>query len=882
MVWDTQPDPIDGFTLGLPVGSVNVKDSPYFAKGDGVSDDTSAIQLALNAVMSIGGALYFPTGTYLISGTLTINGTVVVFGDGWGSILKVDSAAARFIPILVQGDSFAAVDGVVLRNFKVDGSLKGQLDAGLIQLNNAVGFLVDHLWVTNGGTPGESAVQGVNGIACSAGALGEVGSTGTIKNCLVEATTKAGINLSTESIGITVDANIVRDCTGNTQTPGIQVLGSINANITNNQIYRSQGVGLFVATSGSAGTYRNAKYPNITGNHIYSNGQGTVVGAGIFVANAATTSSLFGRGLISNNHIYSNGVNVSAAGIHLQNDTNFELSGNYIYRNSSAGVIVEAVQYVNIHHNIIDSNNTSNTANVSGVYLLAKATATLGDILISSNIFLNGAGEHQKRPVFFDNAAAQAVSNILYQDNYATGHETADTYGSTGTAPTNLVRDNAKLQYFNVKEYKAVGDGVTDDGVALTAALDAAAVNGGTVFVPDGTYAYATSPNFARAGVNILASRNTIFKHTGSGGNAFAVDGGSTGPGLLGLKFENITVQGNANSTYGFHVQSVHHSIFNHIRVTGCGTAYPAINVQWGVLNQWDSPRVSVNEGAFISKPLYGILFTRRGSGADHSAANVVTNGIFEGLTTTGGAGILIDYATKIEFIGGTSESNYDGVVITGNGGGNNSFRGLFAEANANKDIIIQTGSNDNAFYNLTTSGIIDLQGTAARNQFIGGLLGDVVLGSSTNYNLLQSTVIISGGSLTDNSATTRYLNVTGLGGTFIVNRVRGGSSTGHIGTNWGSTINILNTQANTHTVPATTNDNRTIGNPESLVAGQRITIRIKNTSGGALGTISFDTLYKLGAAWVNPANGFSRTIGFVCDGTNWIEVERTAVDVAN
>jgi len=63
---------------------VNVKAAPYSAKGDGVTDDTAAIQAAIDSIPSSGGAVYFPRGEYIITAALRPKSAVRLTGDAFG------------------------------------------------------------------------------------------------------------------------------------------------------------------------------------------------------------------------------------------------------------------------------------------------------------------------------------------------------------------------------------------------------------------------------------------------------------------------------------------------------------------------------------------------------------------------------------------------------------------------------------------------------------------------------------------------------------------------------------------------------------------------------------------------------------------------------
>lgn len=62
----------------------------------------------------------------------------------------------------------------------------------------------------------------------------------------------------------------------------------------------------------------------------------------------------------------------------------------------------------------------------------------------------------------------------------------------------------------------------------------------------------------------------------------------------------------------------------------------------------------------------------------------------------------------------------------------------------------------------------------------------------------------------------------------------------------------------------------------------QIIIVTFKNGSGGAHGAGTFDTLYKTSGNLAAIANAKNRSIAFRWDGTNWVELWRTAADVSN
>jgi hypothetical protein len=71
-------------------GVVNVKS--FGATGNGVTDDTAAIQAAMTSVASLGGTVFFPTGTYIIAAPINVYSNTRVTGEGASSVLKASAA----------------------------------------------------------------------------------------------------------------------------------------------------------------------------------------------------------------------------------------------------------------------------------------------------------------------------------------------------------------------------------------------------------------------------------------------------------------------------------------------------------------------------------------------------------------------------------------------------------------------------------------------------------------------------------------------------------------------------------------------------------------------------------------------------------------------
>ena len=358
--------------------AVNVLD--YGATGDGTTDDTAAIQAAINA----GGAVYLPAGTYSVTG-ITLDDNLDMYGDGPDTIILGDGNTS--VITASSKSYFTLRDMTVKRTNGVSGSPTNQT----VVLTSCSWFLVDNVIFdgTSSTYGGYLFVRGafnatINGCrfinkAAFAMTSSDETTGGTwsancvISNCIKEGGASQGMNLyyvrnttfdncvsygstSTYGCGFVIEyecENIaVNNCVAYDNTrDGFYIEGNVaygvrNVTLTNCTAYNNGEAGLnldanFDKISVIGGTYRDnvTTFAAGTGNGIMaaSNVSLTVTGA-LITGNTGNGIRWYGtpfQGCFSGNVIKGNG----AYGIYFDGTpTSISISENVFASNTSGNV----------------------------------------------------------------------------------------------------------------------------------------------------------------------------------------------------------------------------------------------------------------------------------------------------------------------------------------------------------------------------------------------------------------------------------------------------------------------------------------------------------------------------------------------------------------
>lgn len=187
---------------------INVKD--FGAVGDGVADDTAALQAAINAAQN--NKLILSQGVYKITSTLTINAAYNYIIEGVGRNPDVNACSVIYnagTGNAISVTSTGSDNLIYLKDFAIRGTMSSQ--AG-IEATLTSQLTLENLWVSSNGFHGVKLNKCYNA---------------RIKNCVIAQNGQHGLWLNEQSNNITVLTCIVN---GNARKDGgyanIAIVGS--------------------------------------------------------------------------------------------------------------------------------------------------------------------------------------------------------------------------------------------------------------------------------------------------------------------------------------------------------------------------------------------------------------------------------------------------------------------------------------------------------------------------------------------------------------------------------------------------------------------------------------------------------------------------------
>lgn len=113
-----------------------------------------------------------------------------------------------------------------------------------------------------------------------------------------------------------------------------------------------------------------------------------------------------------------------------------------------------------------------------------------------------------------------------------------------------------------------------------------------------------------------------------------------------------------------------------------------------------------------------------------------------------------------------------------------------------------------------------------------------------------------------------------------IPNRIIPGVAAAVVTVTYSAAITFDTSTGDYFKISATDTNAFTIGAPANPTRGANCIVDITNSSGGVMGAITWNAIFKLAGAFTNPASTKRRIITFYHDGSNWVELSRGAADI--
>lgn len=258
-----------------------------------------------------------------------------------------------------------------------------------------------------------------------------------------------------------------------------------------------------------------------------------------------------------------------------------------------------------------------------------------------------------------------------------------------GSVPTTV--ENKLAECVSVKDFGAVGDGLTNDTAAIQTAINYAKNANQRLRFPAGTYLYSTISGLDSSNLTLMGdgSSKTVLKFTGSG---IGLDFGTSVGFRQNITFTGFTVEGNTNTTAIIRATAIARSQWSDINVreansaSGIGFVFRAC-----MLNRFDSLVCSQDLQAMVNAPLEGFnieALAPYGNSSNNTWTNIYAEGA--GVVSNSiNVGIRISGGDQNTFIGGSPEScKTYGLIVGTNPCRYNTFVGMgFENLNATADV---------------------------------------------------------------------------------------------------------------------------------------------------------------------------------------------------
>ena len=255
------------------INGISISVKSCGAVGNGVADDTTAIQAAITEVVALGGGVvYFPPGTYLTSLAITVGTTGVdLLGAGYqASIIKATGGAQDAVTFTSVGSSTTPLNRISRLGFSHSSTTTGSA----IKFSNTIS--IDSVSVTTGMfrfgiSANGGSVVAITGstIFCNTGDASAISVNGTgsgpslaMTGCTVGGggAGQAAVQISNGTQNVIV-GNVVR--LGSANSDGIKVTAG-TAYIVGNAIASSSGGGSALNITGGTAVTAGNRFDGVT------------------------------------------------------------------------------------------------------------------------------------------------------------------------------------------------------------------------------------------------------------------------------------------------------------------------------------------------------------------------------------------------------------------------------------------------------------------------------------------------------------------------------------------------------------------------------------------------------------------------------------------